>query len=112
MAKSLPSEETYQHTDSRSISVSKESKRRLLVRLRDTSRSLYWETYDRESAECVVCGRRNVPLEVHHRDGDPFNNHLINLVAVCHPCHKAEHARRCRRKRVSEWKKKIDELGE
>ena len=28
-----------------------------------------------------------IPLELHHKDGDPFNNELDNLSILCPNCH-------------------------
>jgi hypothetical protein len=53
------------------------------VKSRARARERYWNRYDRESHACASCGRENVPLEVHHRDGDYLNNQLVNLVPVC-----------------------------
>lgn len=39
---------------------------------------------------CDQCGTR-LRLEVHHRDGDPYNNASENLRVLCVPCHKATH---------------------
>lgn len=52
----------------------------------------YFIGYD----ECRGCGR-SVNLDVHHIDGDPFNNELINLTLLCRSCHIKEHrgGRKC-----------------
>ena len=39
---------------------------------------------------CEFCGnakRSNNPLTVHHKDYNPANNHLDNLVVLCAACH-------------------------
>lgn len=55
--------------------------------------------------ECIICGNRKDYCEycgnrkldtkltfvVHHKDGDPINNHPSNLVTLCHRCHKLVH---------------------
>ena len=43
---------------------------------------------------CVECGARNVPLEVHHGDGDLANNTPRNLIPLCVRCHHRQHAER------------------
>jgi hypothetical protein len=42
----------------------------------------------RQAYRCAACGASCVPLEVHHRDSDPANNALRNLVALCRDCHR------------------------
>lgn len=42
--------------------------------------------------KCEICGistwyERRVPLELHHKDGDHFNNELENLQILCPNCH-------------------------
>ena len=42
--------------------------------------------------QCEKCGlsewlNKNIPLEVHHKDGDPLNNTLDNLELLCPNCH-------------------------
>lgn len=41
---------------------------------------------------CESCGLsewlgEKIPLELHHKDGDPFNNELDNLCILCPNCH-------------------------
>jgi len=79
-------------------------KKRLELKLRDTARETFWSEFDKDSYECPVCGRSDVPMDVHHRDGDPFNNHPINLIGVCDPCHRAEHKRRSKVESLNAWK--------
>ena len=79
-------------------------RQRLLIRCRDTARKRFWRQHDRESYCCPICGYDGEALEVHHRDGDPLNNHLVNLIAICNRCHRAEHRRRATNKGISEWK--------
>lgn len=44
---------------------------------------------------CEYCGNRKLDTKltfvVHHKDGDPINNHPSNLVILCHRCHKLVH---------------------
>ncbi len=35
---------------------------------------------------CMECGQKK-PLEIHHKDGDPTNNDLDNLLVLCRKCH-------------------------
>ena len=40
--------------------------------------------------ECVVCGKKE-GLHIHHKDGNPKNNQIGNLVVLCGVCHKKAH---------------------
>jgi hypothetical protein len=50
---------------------------------------------------CEACGA-TAPLEVHHRDTNPANNHPSNLATLCQHCHQATHValRRAKAKRA------------
>lgn len=42
--------------------------------------------------KCYKCNRtkwlgQNIPLELHHIDGDRFNNNLSNIIVLCPNCH-------------------------
>lgn len=42
--------------------------------------------------KCEVCGNsqwlnKKIPLELHHKDGDHYNNELSNLQILCPNCH-------------------------
>jgi uncharacterized Fe-S cluster-containing radical SAM superfamily protein len=55
----------------------------------------------RANYRCEVCnkGRDEAgPLEIHHVDGDPWNNDIRNLLYVCRPCHRFAH--RAMRERI------------
>ena len=54
------------------------------------------QTYmkDRAGNKCEECGwnrvhpkTKVVPLNVHHVDGNKFNNHISNLKVLCPNCH-------------------------
>lgn len=36
---------------------------------------------------CQLCGVQTSPLHIHHIDGNPKNNSLDNLTALCSKCH-------------------------
>jgi hypothetical protein len=38
---------------------------------------------------CGDCGRSDVPLEVHHVNGDPADNRLVNTIPLCRDCHRS-----------------------
>ena len=50
------------------------------------------------------CGKRINSLtgEIHHRDGNPDNNNISNLRAVCIPCHK-QLSEAQRKRRARDW---------
>ena len=53
---------------------------------------------------CQQCGRKEwegepIPLQMHHKNGDPLNNVLSNLELCCANCHGVRHALEVRRKR-------------
>lgn len=43
-------------------------------------------------AKCEICGlsiwqKQPIPLELHHKDGNHYNNELENLIILCPNCH-------------------------
>lgn len=59
---------------------------------RERARRQYWQGRSRQSWRCPSCGRSYGQVDrvdVHHRDGNPFNNDPENLVALCRRCHLA-----------------------
>lgn len=40
--------------------------------------------------KCSICDRIK-PLQIHHIDGDPYNNKTDNLKVVCRSCHNKQH---------------------
>jgi len=60
-------------------------------RSRRLAREQYWENHERSTYKCPDCGRTEDELvrsfEVHHKHGEPMDNRLANLVALCRPCH-------------------------
>jgi hypothetical protein len=36
---------------------------------------------------CRDCGRADLPLEVHHVNGDPSDNRIMNTIPLCRDCH-------------------------
>jgi 5-methylcytosine-specific restriction endonuclease McrA len=38
---------------------------------------------------CADCGRSDVPLEVHHVNGDPLDNRIQNTIPLCRDCHRS-----------------------
>lgn len=75
----------------------------------------YWSVVDRSSYRCPDCGRKaSHPdiwrMEIHHKDRDPFNGDMDNLVALCHHCHMQRHGKRARED-LNDWKMKGINLG-
>ena len=51
--------------------------------------------YKGKKEECEVCGLtecvgKKIRLDIHHKDGDCYNNHLNNLQFICPNCHRQE----------------------
>lgn len=76
---------------------------------RQMARQVYWGEHDKNSHACCDCGT-SVPLEVHHIDGNPFNNELNNLVALCHSCHTRRHRREKIEARLIEMREEVASL--
>jgi 5-methylcytosine-specific restriction endonuclease McrA len=36
---------------------------------------------------CADCGRSDVPLELHHVNGNPIDNRIANTIPLCRDCH-------------------------
>jgi len=67
-------------------------------RSRSMVRDVFWQDRDREGYECTDCGRGagevSGSFEVHHKDGNPYNNNPENLVGLCKACHALREDRR------------------
>ena len=51
----------------------------------------YWQTIRKKAKNekgrfCSIC-KSTEKLDVHHNDGDRFNNDMSNLIVLCEPCH-------------------------
>jgi hypothetical protein len=49
-------------------------------------RARVFATYGRRRADC---GRSDVPLEVHHVNGDPMDNRISNTISLRSDCHRS-----------------------
>jgi hypothetical protein len=45
----------------------------------------------RSVKECEGCGKINTLLDVHHIDGNDFNNTINNIIKLCRSCHSKQH---------------------
>ena len=57
-------------------------------------RERYWNENDKLSYTCPDCGRgfeEVSEFQVHHKDENPANGELDNLVALCKECHHDRH---------------------
>jgi hypothetical protein len=95
-----------------SVAINQWQREALLNAARRTARDLFWDVHDPITYKCPICGFDGTYFEVHHRNGDALDNRLINLVAVCHQCHRQEHRRRNIHKHLSEWKEGFLALGD
>lgn len=82
-------------------------------RSRTIARKVYWDEHDENDYQCPDCGRsigeiRQDVFEVHHIDGDPYNNSLENLIGLCRMCHNI---REDKKPSISEIKKLRQQLG-
>jgi len=50
--------------------------------------------WNRENNTCERCNNTKKRIEVHHKDGNPYNNELSNLEVLCVQCHNDEHKKR------------------
>ena len=79
--------------------VANEAYKRYLEDVSDEHSRAYWEAREREATTlrereshaevtCGLCGT-HYPLDqisIHHKDGNPYNNKIKNLLTVCHNC--------------------------
>jgi 5-methylcytosine-specific restriction endonuclease McrA len=91
-------------------------RRYLAIQTRNRHRRRFFETVSMEGYSCPSCGRSypgadSDVWEVHHKDGDPFNGHMVNLVALCHNCHKHTHSTVDVTKQLADWKAGFLDLG-
>lgn len=49
------------------------------------------KSHGRDLTQCDRCGRSNISLHIHHKDENPFNNRIENLLVLCAHCHRKAH---------------------
>jgi len=54
------------------------------------ARRYFVEEWGIDSLMCFECQAVN-EIEIHHINGNPYNNDVDNLQALCHDCHKQLH---------------------
>jgi hypothetical protein len=57
---------------------SKEGKKRVPI-----SAEKQKKVFDRADNQCQHCGKKNVKLNIHHINGNPADNNMDNLIALC-----------------------------
>jgi hypothetical protein len=72
---------------------------------RQKARREFWKEHEKHEYNCPDCGREigeiRHTFEVHHKDGDPENNDMDNLVGLCRPCHNI---REGKKPSINDWK--------
>ena len=64
---------------------------------------------NKKGEKCEICGNGE-KIEVHHIDGDRYNNVIENLIPVCHECHNKIHTRSSTK--LERWTNKLKALKE
>lgn len=67
-------------------------------RSRSLARDRFWSDKSKDQYSCPDCGRGHGEIqgtfEVHHKDGDAYNNSIENLIGLCPLCHKLRENRK------------------
>ncbi len=48
--------------------------------------------FQNHEKKCIVCGEENI-VDVHHLDGNKYNDSPLNLIPICPTCHRYWHSR-------------------
>lgn len=89
----------------------------LKQRSRQLAQKRFWEVHDPDGYTCPDCGRSigeiyTDSFEVHHEDGDAFNNSLDNLVGLCSVCHNLREGKRPGAAAVKVFRKEMREKAD
>jgi len=57
-------------------------------------------------SECAKCKSKK-HLDIHHKDGNPYNNDKTNLIVLCRTCHMIEDNRMCNRDKFGKFTKEF-----
>lgn len=91
-------------------------RQKLKIKTRNRHRRRFFDRVPIREYVCPSCGSGYADSgtdiwEVHHRDGDALNGHMVNLVALCHRCHKHAHSSVRTKAELDRWKSSIEDLG-
>ena len=75
--------------------IREEAEKRLYGKLKENTRSPISEKdkeiiFSKFNNECAICSRKE-GLHIHHKDHNPSNNRMDNLIVLCGVCHKKIH---------------------
>jgi len=75
--------------------VREEAEKRLYGKVKENKRTVISEKdkeiiFKKFNKECVICSRKE-ELHIHHKDHNPSNNRMDNLIVLCGVCHKKIH---------------------
>lgn len=84
----------------------------LEVYAREEARDAFWEDHDEDEYVCRDCDDPDpeAAIEVHHVDGDVFNNDDENLIGLCHEHHIKRHRRENVTERLREMRSEASEF--
>ena len=85
-----------------------ELRKRLCIKSRGTAREVIDGLEGRDV--CMNCGSQG-GIEVHHIDGDWLNNHPLNLIPICHSCHRIVHGQQAMMGRLAEMREEAARLS-
>ena len=76
-------------------SIREEAEKRFYGKVKENKRAPISENdkeiiFNKFGNECIIC-RRTEGLHIHHKDHNPSNNKLDNLLLLCGVCHKKIH---------------------
>ena len=82
------------HTEERRM-IREEAEKRLYGKVEENKRAAISEKdkeiiFSKFNNECAICSRKE-GLHIHHKDHNPSNNRMDNLIVLCGVCHKKIH---------------------
>ena len=88
------SRECKNHTNNTEIQRRQESRRlTALKRGSASSKTVRRFVFSKKQKKCEICGydEYDFCLDIHHKDENPINNDITNLIVLCCMCHKKLH---------------------
>ncbi len=83
-------------------------------RSRNLARDRFWDQHEKSRYECPECGRgiddTDAQVEVHHKNGDPFDNSEGNLVGLCRLCHQLREGKKPDIRLIRELRDQYEEM--